>query len=86
MPKVAAMKQIGTRKDAGLHDEGRAAGANFKKSISKPVFRSWIVTSRLHHLIGAGIAPGLDSYPIMRVASEDEVAFSDASIVAGKVG
>jgi hypothetical protein len=38
MPKLAAMKQIGTRKAVGLHDEGRAAGASFKKSISNLSF------------------------------------------------
>jgi hypothetical protein len=75
MPKMAAMKQIGTRKAPGLHDEGRAAGAIFKKSISKPVFRSRIVTSTLHHSASAGTTPALNSDPIMRVASEDEVAF-----------
>jgi hypothetical protein len=63
MPKLAAMMQIGTRKVLGLHDEGRAAGASFKKCISKPVFRSWIATSRLHHPASAGIVLGARQLP-----------------------
>jgi hypothetical protein len=64
-PKLAAMKQIGTTRAAGLHDEGRAARAIFKKSISRPVFRSWIVPQRLRHVMSV-----VTTHPLALTASQ----------------